>query len=61
MRGNQINTWNGQWLNYAYSSDSEENPDFGYLLNYEVFTQNEKMIEVNTIFWAKLYFNLSEN
>ncbi|MCK9347174.1 MAG: hypothetical protein M0P40_08710 [Bacteroidales bacterium] len=60
MRGNQINTWNGQWLNYAYSSDSEENPDFGYLLNYDIFTQNEKLIEVNTIFWAKFYFNLSE-
>ncbi|MDD4227552.1 MAG: hypothetical protein PHU98_14330 [Mariniphaga sp.] len=60
MRGNQINTWNGQWLNYAYSFDFEENPDFGYLLNYDVFTQNEKMIEVNTIFWAKFYFNLSE-
>ena len=59
MRGNQINTWNGQWLNYAYSFDFEENPDFGYLLNYDVFTQNEKMIEVNTIFWAKFYFNLS--
>jgi hypothetical protein len=60
MRGNQINTWNGQWLNYAYSFDFEENPDFGYLLNYDVFTQYEKMIEVNTIFWAKFYFNLSE-
>jgi len=60
LRGNQINTWNGQWLNYAYSFDYEENPDFGYLLNYDVFTQNEKLIEVNTIFWAKFYFNLSE-
>jgi hypothetical protein len=60
MRGNQINTWNGQWLNYAYSYDFEENPDFGYLLNYGVFSQNEKMIQVNTIFWAKFYFNLSE-
>jgi hypothetical protein len=60
MRGNQINTWNGQWLNYAYSFDFDENPDFGYLSNYDVFNQNEKMIEVNTIFWAKLYFNLSE-
>lgn len=60
MRGNQINTWNGQWINYAYCFDFEENPDFGYLLNYNVFTQNEKLIEVNTIFWANFYFNLSE-
>lgn len=62
MRGNQINTWNGQWLNYAFSGDDfEENPDFGYLSTFDVFNQNEKLIEVNTIFWAKFYFNLSEN
>lgn len=62
LRGNQINTWNGQWLNFAYSSmDFEENPDFGYLLNYDIFKQDEKVIEVNTIFWTKFYFNLSES
>jgi len=61
MRGNQINTWNGQWLNFAYSNmDYQENPDFGYLSNYDIFSQDEKLIEVNTIFWAKFYFNLSE-
>ena len=61
MRGNQINTWNGQWLNYAFSGDDfEANPDFGYLSNFDVFNQNEKLIEVYTIFWAKFYFNLSE-
>ncbi|MBN1116869.1 MAG: hypothetical protein JXA77_06685 [Bacteroidales bacterium] len=61
LRGNQINTWNGQWLNYAYSMDFEENPDFGYLLNFDIFKQDPKVIEVNTIFWTKLYFNLSES
>ncbi len=60
MRGNQINTWNGQWLNYAFSYDFEENPDFGYLSNYGIFSQDEEIIEVKTIFWAKLYFNLCE-
>lgn len=61
LRGNQINTWNGQWLNFAYSMDVEENPDFGYLSNYDIFKQDEKVIEVNTIFWTKFYFNLSES
>jgi len=60
LRGNQINTWNGQWLNFAFSMDYEENPDFGYLSNYDIFSQDEKLIQVNTIFWAKFYFNLSE-
>lgn len=60
LRGNQINTWNGQWLNFAFSMDYEENPDFGYLSNYDIFFQDEKLIQVNTIFWAKFYFNLSE-
>lgn len=61
FRGNQINTWNGQWLNFAFSSmDYLENPDFGYLSNFNIFSQDEKLIEINTIFWAKLYFNLSE-
>jgi len=61
MRGNQINTWNGQWLNFAYSNmDYQENPDFGYLSNCDIFSKDEKKIKVNTIFWAKFYFNLSE-
>ncbi len=61
LRGNQINTWNGQWLNFAYSMDYEENPDFGYLSNNGIFKQDEKVIEVTTIFWTKFYFNLSES
>jgi len=61
LRGNQINTWNGQWLNFTFSKmDYEENPDFGYLSNFGIFSQDEKVIEVNTIFWAKFYFNLAE-
>ncbi len=59
MRGNQINTWNGQWLNYAYSRDFEEDPDFNSVQTF--FNQDEKQIEVKTIFWAKLYFNLSRD
>jgi hypothetical protein len=61
LRGNQINSWNGQWLNFAFSTiDFEENPDFGYLSNFDIFRQDEKVIEVNTIFWTKFYFNISK-
>jgi len=61
LRGNQINTWNGQWLNFAFSKmDYQDNPDFRYLSNSDIFFQDEKLIQVNTIFWSKFYFNLSE-
>lgn len=61
LAGNKINSWNGQWLNFAYSMDFEEYPDFGYLSNSDFFKQDEKGIVINTIFWTKLYFNLSES
>lgn len=60
LAGNKINSWNGQWLNFAYSIDYEENPDFGFLSNCNFFKQDEKEIVIDTIFWAKFYFNLSE-
>ncbi|GAP44186.1 hypothetical protein TBC1_112350 [Lentimicrobium saccharophilum] len=60
LAGNKINSWNGQWLSFAYSLDYEENPDFGFLSNCNFFKQDEKEIVINTIFWAKLYFNLTE-
>jgi hypothetical protein len=60
LAGNKINSWNGQWLSFAYSLDYEENPDFGFLSNCNFFKQDEKEIVIDTIFWAKFYFNLSE-
>ena len=60
LAGNKINSWNGQWVNFAYSIDYEENPDFGFLSNCNFFKQDEKEIVIDTIFWAKFYFNLSE-
>ena len=41
--------------------DFEEYPDFVYLSNSDFFKQDEKEIVINTIFWTKLYFNLSES
>ena len=60
LAGNKINSWNGQWLSFAYSLDYEENPDFGFLSNCNFFKQDEKEIVIDIIFWAKFYFNLSE-
>lgn len=60
LAGNKINSWNGQWLSFAYSLDYLENPDFGFLSNCNFFKQDEKEIVIDTVFWAKFYFNLSE-
>ncbi|MBT3243894.1 MAG: hypothetical protein HN352_12130 [Bacteroidetes bacterium] len=59
LRGNQINTWNGQWLNFSYNKYFRENFDFAKLHSTGVFTVNEKVIEVNTIKWSELFFNVS--
>jgi len=59
MRGNQINTWNGQWLNYRYGKEYRSEFDFQKLQNSNVFTVNDKLIEVNTIKWSELFFNIS--
>lgn len=60
LAGNKINSWNGQWLNFVYSMEFEANPDFGYLTSFDFFKQDQKEIVINTIFWTKFYFNLSE-
>ena len=60
LAGNKINSWNGQWLNFSFSIDYEENPDFGYLETCKFFKRKENEIVIDTIFWAKLFFNLSE-
>jgi hypothetical protein len=59
LRGNQIGTWNGQWLTYSLSENFDENFDFGLLTEEKVFGISSDKIEVNTIFWSKLFFSLS--
>lgn len=61
LRGNQINTWNGQWLNYSYNKRFQDDFDFVTLHNNAVFTVSDKLIEVNTANWSQLFFNLSNN
>lgn len=60
MRGNQINTWNGQWLNYSYSKRYREGFDFLQLHSNGIFSVDDKVIEINTINWSELFFNVSQ-
>ncbi|TAJ12453.1 hypothetical protein DMA11_12915 [Marinilabiliaceae bacterium JC017] len=59
LRGNQINTWNGQWLSFSYNKYYRESFDFAQLHSTGVFSVDEKVIEVNTIKWSELFFNIS--
>jgi len=54
-----LNTWNGQWLNYAFSKNYRDDFDFTQLHTSGVFSVDEKKIEVNTIKWSELFFNIS--
>ncbi|MDD4736931.1 MAG: hypothetical protein PHP44_12605 [Kiritimatiellae bacterium] len=59
LHGNQINTWNGQWLNYAFSKRFRSDYDFAELVNNGMFSIDETQIKVSTVAWSSLFFNLS--
>lgn len=59
MRGNQINTWNGQWLSFAYNKYFRDDFDFTHFQNRNAISVSDKLIEVNTINWSELFFELS--
>jgi hypothetical protein len=57
---NKVNSWNGQWLNYAYSKKYRENFDFASLANQQVFKQEKSgNVIIGTIKWSRLFFNIS--
>lgn len=60
LRGNQINSWNGQWLTY-YMDSSEFRDDFDFtdLTRYGIFKVEETLVEVQTVNWSHLFFSLS--
>lgn len=60
LRGNQINTWNGQWLSFVFGTDYTEDFDFARLEQMGVFASDTEKIEVNTVNWARLFFSLSQ-
>lgn len=59
MRGNQINSWNGQWLTFRLGTYYA--PDFRFtdLEDNGVVALSSNMIEVNTVNWTNLFFSLS--
>lgn len=59
LRGNQINTWNGQWLTYSLGQDFREDFDFTDLTDQGVFKVDATLAEVNTVNWSQLFFSLS--
>lgn len=61
LRGNQINTWNGQWLTYSLDSEEfREDFDFTELTNQKIFDVGSDLVEVNTVNWSALFFGLSQ-
>lgn len=61
LRGNQINTWNGQWLKYSLDTDEfREDFDFTELTNQKIFDVSSTIVEVNTVNWSELFFSLSQ-
>ncbi|MEB2785223.1 hypothetical protein [Algoriphagus persicinus] len=60
LRGNQINTWNGQWLTYSLNPEEyREDFDFSELTNQKIFKVDTSMAEVATVNWSQLFFSLS--
>jgi hypothetical protein len=60
LRGNQIGTWNGQWVSYSLSNNFDNNFDFSTLTDEKIFSIDAEKIEVSTVNWSKLYFSLSQ-
>jgi hypothetical protein len=61
LRGNQINTWNGQWLTYSMDPDKfRVDFDFSNLQDEGIFKVETTLVEVDTINWSRLFFSLSQ-
>ncbi|MDO6436633.1 hypothetical protein Q4534_04415 [Cyclobacterium sp. 1_MG-2023] len=61
LRGNQINTWNGQWLTYSWDKKNfRDDFDFSDLESNGVFKIDSSLAEVNTVNWSRLFFSMSQ-
>ncbi|UIR57327.1 hypothetical protein LZQ00_05795 [Sphingobacterium sp. SRCM116780] len=59
LRGNQVNSWNGQWLTYKLGKKFDESFSFSTLEMEGIFKIDNSLIEVNTVSWSNLFFSLS--
>ncbi|MEQ8469691.1 MAG: hypothetical protein RIC35_00820 [Marinoscillum sp.] len=60
LRGNQINSWNGQWLTYAMGKEYRGDFDFTDLTSQGIFKVDTSLAEVQTVNWSQLFFSLSK-
>jgi len=58
LRGNQINTWNGQWLAHLYDEYSfiPDEPS----ANFDPFETKEGVIEISTQSWVKILIGIAK-
>lgn len=59
LRGNQINSWNGQWLTFMMGTRYNESFNFYDLEQEQIFKIESSLAEVNTVNWSNLFFSLS--
>lgn len=59
LRGNQINSWNGQWLTYSMSKNYRRDFDFTDLTRQGIFKVDTSLAEVQTVKWSQLFFSIS--
>lgn len=59
LRGNQINSWNGQWLTFRLGKSYIEDFNFTTLEDEKIFKVENALAEVNTVNWSNLFFSLS--
>lgn len=58
LKGNQINTWNGQWLAHRYSRNYNPDNPMGEL---DVLTLKDGLFVVDTQSWTKVLIALARN
>lgn len=59
LRGNQVNSWNGQWLTYKLGKNYSTDFNFLDLEQEKIFKVETSLAEVNTVNWSNLFFSLS--
>ncbi|MGB5989737.1 MAG: hypothetical protein WBG43_08355 [Marinifilaceae bacterium] len=59
LKANQINTWNGQWLNFLYSKKNRGKVDIRRIAKLNIFKVSNKGSEIETVSWSELFFSFS--
>ncbi|KGN97700.1 hypothetical protein HQ36_05340 [Porphyromonas gingivicanis] len=62
LKGNQINSWNGQWITYRLGKNyREESSNLDIRQKENIFSLKKKKneIEINTVNWSNVFFSLT--